>query len=405
MNYIHKIKINNNHIITSSRRKIMKLRTTILSLFLLLSVSAVMFGQSDDLKIFGYFQNNYTNFNVYTGDNQVLNVNSFLMQQMNLFFQKNFNPEFSAFVDFEFTNSYSSQDSIGGFKIQEAWFKYSPSSLLNVKAGVFIPRFNNFNEIKNRTVLMPYVYRPIAYETYFFSQFGTGEFVPTSANLQVYGDIPVGELRLNYTGFYGNSETNYLNKNTNFWGPGQDPTNYKLVGGRIGAEYDNLQLGASATYDRKNLDKASNGYMISTYNLGNVARTRVGAYLNYSLKGFELESELIKVYYNLSDAQKQTLATNPFNPTSFDKTYYHANLLYNFTDKLGAYVGYDYLKAQDNFFTSQGLKIYNYGVCYKVLDSIILKAQYEHQNDPLLSGGVILKDTRNDYLLGASISF
>ena len=382
----------------------MKLKITSLFLFLL-SVPAVIFGQSDDLNIFGYFQNNYTYFNVYTGDTQTLSTNSFLMQQMNVFFQKNINTQFSAFVNLEFTNSFSLQDSIGGFKIQEAWFKYSPSSLFNVKAGVLIPRFNNFNEIKNRTILLPYIYRPIAYETYFFNQFGTGEFVPTTANLQVYGDIPISELSLNYAVFYGNSETSMENKNNNFWGPGQDPTPYKMVGGRIGAEYGNLQLGISMTNDRKNLNEESNGFSIVQYKLGYVPRTRFGAYLNYSVAGFELEAELIKVYYNLSDEQKQILASNPFFPKSFDKTYDHINLLYNFTDKLAAYVGYDYMKAEDNFFTSSGVKIYNYGVSYRATDGIILKAQYEHQNDPLLFMGITSLATRNDYLVGASVSF
>ena len=383
----------------------MKLKNTVLSLVLMLTLSTLAFGQSNDLNIFGYFQNNYTYFNVYSGGAQTISTNSFLMQQMNVFFQKNINTQFSAFVNLEFTNSFSSQDSIGGFKIQEAWFKYSPSGYLNVKAGVLIPRFNNFNEIKNRTVLLPYVYRPIAYETYFFNQFGTGEFVPTTANIQVYGDIPVGELSLNYAVFYGNSETSMENKNSNFWGAGQDPTPYKMIGGRIGAEYNNLQLGASFTNDRKNLNQESNGFQVATYNLGYVPRTRFGAYLNYSVAGFELEAELIKVYYNLSDGQKQTLASNPFNPTSFDKTFDHVNLLYNFTDKLAAYVGYDYMMAQDNFFTAAGVKIYNYGVSYRATDGILLKAQYEHQNDPLKFMGITSLATRNDYLIGASVSF
>lgn len=383
----------------------MKLKQTVLSLVIMLSLSTAVFGQSDDLKIFGYFQNNYTYFNVYTGDTQSMSTNSFLMQQMNVFLQKNINTQFSAFVNVEFTNSFSLQDSIGGFNIQEAWLKYSPSSLFNLKAGVLIPRFNNFNEIKNRTVLLPYVYRPIAYETYFFTQFGTSEFVPTSANLQVYGDIPVGKLSLNYAAFYGNSETSMENKNSNFWGPGQDPTPYKMVGGRIGAEYDNLQLGVSVTNDRKNLNQEGNGFQMAKYNLGYVPRTRFGAYLNYSLAGFELEAEIIKVYYNLSDGQKQTLASNPLNPASFDKTFDHVNLLYNFTDKLAAYVGYDYMKAEDNFFTASGVKIYNYGVSYKATDGILLKAQYEHQNDPLKFMGITTIATRNDYLIGASVSF
>ena len=396
---------NLNQLNSNTKKGSVKIKNIILSLFLLFAVSSTAFGQNNDLNIFGYYQVNYTNFNVYSGGSKTLDISSFLMQQMNVFFQKNFNPELSSFVNLEFTNSFSLKDSIGGFKIQEAWFKYSPARYFNVKAGVLVPRFNNFNEIKNRTILLPYIYRPIAYETYFFDQFGTGEFVPTTANLQVYGDLPIGDLTLNYTAFYGNSETSMLNTNSSFWGPGQDPTPYKMVGGRIGAEYNDLQLGVSLTNDRKNLDKASNGFQTVEYKLGYVPRTRFGAYLNYSLSGFELEAELIKVYYDLSQANKDTLALSPFNPKSFDKSFYHVNLLYNVTDNFAVYVGYDYMKGEDNFFTTNGVKIYNYGVSYRPSDSILLKAQYEHQNDPLTSMGVTSEATRNDYLIGASVSF
>ncbi len=380
----------------------MRLKHASLALAMLLSFSAATFAQSNDLQIFGYFQNNYTYFNTYLGDTKTMDVNSFLMQQMDVFFQKNLTADFSAFVNLEFTNSYAAQDSIGGFKIQEAWLKYSPSEYLNIKGGLLIPRFNNFNEIKNRTVLLPYIYRPIAYESYFFNQFGTSAFVPSTANLQVYGDIPVvGGLHFNYAGFYGNSETDMLNKNSNFWGPGQDPTPYKLVGGRLGIEYENLQLGVSATSDRQNLNQENNGFATVRYNLGYIPRTRFGAYLNYSRWGFELEGEMIKVNYDISQAQKDSLSHIMFAPTSFDKTYYHVNLLYNFTDKIAGYVGYDYLKGQDNFFISDGLNVYSYGASYRVSDAILLKAQYVHQHFNMWG----TQGTRNDYLLGASVYF
>ena len=379
----------------------MKLKQTILSLFLAATLATSVSAQNNDLNIFGYYQVNYTNFNVYRGDAKSLDISSFLMQQMNVFFQKNFNPEFSSFINFEITNSFSSKDTIGGFKIQEAWLKYSPSSLFNVKAGLLIPRFNNFNEIKNRTVLLPYIYRPIAYETYFFDQYGTGEFVPTTANLQVYGDLPVGDMYINYTAYYGNSETSMLNNNSSFWGPGQDPTPFKLVGARLGAEYGNLQLGVSITHDRKNLNTYSNGTRASELGIGYVPRIRMGAYLNYSFAGFELEAELIKVTYDLSDNQKDSLAANPLNPQNFDKTFYHVNFLYNVTEDLAAYFDYNYLEGEDNFFIASGLKILNFGASYKVLSSVVLKAQYAHQMFEL-SGN---EGTRNDYLIGASIYF
>jgi len=380
----------------------MKKLFTFLFLIIMIAFSKNTLAQSNDLNIFGYYQINYTNFNTYVGDTKNMDVSSFLMQQMNLFFQKNLTTELSSFVNLEFTNSFSFQDTIGGFKVEEAWLKYSPSSLFNVKAGVLTPRFNNFNEIKNRTVLLPYIYRPIAYETYFFEQFGTGEFVPTTANLQVYGEIPVGDLNINYTAFYGNSETKMLNTNSNFWGAGQDPTPYKMVGGRIGFEYGDLQLGASVTSDRKRLDTHSNGFWVDSLKIGYIPRTRFGTYLNYSLLGFELEAELIKVYYDIPQDKKNLLAMNPWFPQDLNKTYSHVNLLYNIIDNLAVYVGYDYLKGQDNLFISNGLKVYSYGAYYRASDAVLLKAQYVHQNFDM---GFFGKGTRNDYLLGASVSF
>jgi hypothetical protein len=379
----------------------MKLKGTVLSILVFLSISTGISAQNNDLNIFGYYQANYTNFNVIVDGEETMDVSSFLMQQMNVFFQKNFNSEFSSFVNLEFTNSFSSQDTIGGFKIQEAWFKYSPSSEFNVKAGVLIPRFNNFNEIKNRTVLLPYLYRPIAYETYFFSQYGTGEFVPTSANLQVYGEFALSDAYLNYAVYYGNSETSLLNNNSNFWGPGQDPTPFKLYGARLGAEYKGLQLGVSMTYDQKNLETYNNGFSVGELGIGYVPRTRLGAYLNYSLHGFELEAELIKVSYDLSNDKKDSLAANPLNPQEFDKTFYHANLLYNINSDLSVYVGYNYLQGEDNFFISEGTKIYNFGASYRVISPILLKAQYAHQEFELVGS----EGTRNDYIVGASVSF
>lgn len=362
------------------------------------------FAQNNDLKIFGYFQNNFTSWHVNMKDiNFKLETNSFLMQQMNVFLHKNFNPELSSFANLSFTNSFSAKDNIGNFKVEEAWLKYSPSSLFNLKGGVFIPRFDNFNEIKDRTVLLPYIYRPLAYESYFYAQYGMDDFVPTSANVQAYGEILIGNVYFNYTAFYGNSETSVLVTNNALFGTGQDPTNYKLYGGRLGLEYNELQLGVSGTLDRKDL---------SSYHIGYIPRYRIGTYLNYSLDKFEFE--YIKVLYNLSQGNKDTLAAlspTPMHlpsgiimlpaPQNFDKSFMHLNLLYNIQDNLGVYAGYDYVQAQDNIFTSGGINQLNFGGSYKVTGAIILKVEYTHQVFKMVD----INGLRDDYLLGTSISF
>ncbi len=384
----------------------MKLKNTFLAFLMIVSLSSFLFGQDNNLNIFGYYQNNFTSWHVRLKDSDFkLDVNSFLMQQMNVFLQKNFDAEFSSFIDFEFTNSFDFKANIGDFKIPEAWLKYSPSMQFNLKAGVLIPRFNNFNEIKNRTVLLPYIYRPLAYETYFFDQFGTGEFVPTSANIQVYGDIPIGRAFFNYAVFGGNSETSVLNNNNSLFGSGQDFTNYKLVGGRLGLEYNDLQFGISATFDRKDL---------SNYDIGFIPRTRLGGYLNYSIDKFVLEAEYIGVMYKITQANKDTLALLPPTPEDlpsgrimlpapqdFNKTFWHMNLLYNIQDNLGVYVGYDYIQGKDNIFTEGGINQYNFGGVYDATNSIILKAEYTFQTFTMVN----IKGVRSDILFGASVSF
>ena len=374
----------------------MKLRFTILSLFLLLSLSVVTFGQSDDLQFFGYFQNNFTHYYLHLNGarpSTLWAADSYVMQQMNLFAAKNFGPQFTSFVNMEITNSLSSKDNYGAIKVEEAWLKYEPSGLFNVKFGLLIPRFNNFNEIKNRTVLLPYIYRPIAYETVFSSYFNIEEYVPQQAYLQIAGTIPVGgDVRFNYAGFMGNLQSDQLIKNTSQYAIANDSSKYKMYGGRIGAEYGNLALGVSGTIDHKNY---------WNYGIGYVPRTRLGAYLNYSFAGFDFESEYIKVSYTVSDGQEAVLKSVASSPKAFDKVYFHWNLLYNVSDQLFAYAGYDYVHSQDLPFSTGGVHQYNFGAGYKVNTNIVIKGQFNTQNSMAFATPLL----RQDWLFGASIYF
>jgi hypothetical protein len=360
-----------------------------------------MFGQSDDLKFFGYFQNNFTHYYLkFNGANPTTfwESNSFVMQQMNLFAQKNFGQEFSAFVNLEITNSLSSKDNFGAIDIEEAWLKYSPSEYLNIKFGLLVPRFNNFNEIKNRTVLLPYIYRPTIYETVFNSYFNCEEYVPQQAYAQIYGDIPVvGDVRFNYAAFMGNLQNDQLIQNSSPYAIANDTSKYKMYGGRLGVEYNNLAFGVSGTWDHKNF---------WNYGIGYVPRTRFGAYINYSLAGFEFETEYINVKYSVSAGQEAILQAAPFNPysptpTGFDKQYFHWNLLYNITDQVYAYAGYDYIKSQDLLFSISGVHQYNFGAGYRVNSSIVIKAQFDTQNSEAFGTPLL----RQDYLVGASVYF
>jgi hypothetical protein len=316
---------------------------------------------------------------------------------MNIFFTKNFGTDFTSFVNLELTDSYTSTLNIGNFDVEEAWLKYSHSAAFTVKAGLLIPKFNNLNEIKNRTVLLPYILRPIVYETIYSNQLFSGDFVPQQANLQIYGDVNLGaeNIRLNYAVYMGNlSSDNVVKNESPALGIGDDTTHYKMFGARLGFEAGDLSFGISGTYDRQNL---------YAYTIGYVPRMRFGAYVNYSVAGFELEAEYIRVYNKLSADDQATLRFidfyNPYAPKGFNKYYYHVNLLYNFTDKLFAYAGYDYLTSEDNIYAVNGVKQPTFGGGYKVNDSIVLKAQYTNQDV------ISIKVRRIDYLLGASIYF
>lgn len=378
----------------------MKKLTFISMLFLASSI----FAQSDDLKIFGYFQNNFsyisTNDTEFWGQKaRGWDTKSFVLQQMNLFAAKNFGTEFSSFVNLEFTNSFSMEDNVGYFRIEEAWLKYSPSSGFNFKSGLLIPRFNNFNEIKNRTVLLPYIYRPMVYETAFSQQFNTAEFVPLQAYLQVYGDILLNkDIRMNYAAFMGNSSSDNLIKNSAGIAIANDSSRSKLFGGRLGFEYGALAFGGSISYDKK---KAFDSWDM---NLGYIPRIRTGAYLNFSIEGFEIEAEYIKVSHKLNQEQKDTIAVNMllFPKFTFDKEYLHTNVLYNITDKIYAYVGFDKMKTQDNVYSMGGLDQWTVGGGYRINEAIVVKGQYVNQKSKLYD---MLPITRQDYLLGASVYF
>ncbi len=67
-----------------------------------------------------------------------------------------------------------------------------------------VPTFNNLNEIKNRTPLLPYIFRPFVYEASVFDLFPVNELVPEQAFLQVYGFIPAGEVKFDYAVYVGN---------------------------------------------------------------------------------------------------------------------------------------------------------------------------------------------------------
>ena len=201
---------------------------------------------TSDLNIFGYFQNSFQHQIETEKDSK---ENSFSVQQLNLFFQKDLAPDWRAFVNFEFLNSFSSSRQWGAANLEEAWVKYSANEKFNLKLGLLIPIFNNLNEIKNRTPILPYIVRPIVYETSFREFIDVDQYTPERAFAQAYGFIPVGEAKFDYAVYVGNSP-NIASSDSIYKGQtGLDTTNTILLGGRIGLRYHDFKLGLSITRD------------------------------------------------------------------------------------------------------------------------------------------------------------
>ncbi len=293
--------------------------------------SSENFAQTNEspLRIFGYFQNSFIH---QTGFDAEIDSdperNSFSVQQLNLFFQKDLAPSWRAFVNFEFLNNFSSNRQWGAANLEEAWVRYGSDAKFNLKFGLLIPTFNNLNEIKNRTPLLPYIIRPIAYETSFGEFIAVEEHLPARAFLQAYGFLPLDELKFDYAFFLGNSPN--INNDRNIGQTGVDSTDTFLIGGRVGVRTGELKLGVSAT--RENV----NGFPQLDIIEGNppavfkeVPRTRLGGDFSFYVGGLSLEAEFVLTSYD-----------DDLPQVSLDKQFYYATLGYRFTDELFIYGSY-----------------------------------------------------------------
>lgn len=329
----------------------------------------------EDLRVFGYFQSYFS----HVDGNTILltrNIpatdrrNTFNQQQLNLLFAKDLADSFSAFANVELTNSFSSKDGWGSVKLEEAWVRYNHSSALNVKAGLQIPTFNNLNEIKNRTPLLPYIFRPSVYEAAYDEFLPTRVFVPNQAYVQVYGGIPLGGTRLDYSVYVGNqdafiTDTTWVSAVT-----GVDTTKALMVGGRLGLRHRSLKLGVSGTTDNDNLDFLG---------LGAVRRFRLGADLSFTFERFFFEGEFIAIRYNPTDLQQGSLSliaqNTPLIGNDLDKFFYYALLGYNITDKWFVYAYRDYMDDQVIRVLRGGFDVLAGGGGYKPVDPVVIKIQ------------------------------
>jgi len=370
---------------------------------LILAFSSVLAQSSDSpLKIFGYFQNEFE-YQKATADIEDFDQNTFVLQQLNLFIQKDFSEEWTSFINFEILNSFSSQRQQGGFNIEEAWVKYRASRQFNLKLGLQIPIFNNFNEIKNRTPLVPYIIRPLVYETAFRENIQVDEYAPQNAYVQAYGFIPSHEWKFDYALYFGNTPNiSSLSERGHSGRSGTDTTSSVMIGSRIGLRYNELKFGISATRDIINYFSGFYDTLfpnISPEKFKEVQRIRLGGDLSYNYGDFSFESEYIQVTYDFNVAG--------FN---FDKKFYYATLGCYISDPLFAYVSYWVTEESYAPYTIYGnrkseeleITVPNIGFAYNLTDRIKTKFHYAYVG--IHSGNQKLYQDRFFHFISTAVS-
>lgn len=352
------------------------------------------------IKIFGYFQNSLQQ---WTAVDNRPKQNSFSVQQLNLFFKKSLAANWAAFVNFEFLNNFSSGRQWGSANLEEAWIKYRRDMRFNLKLGLLIPIFNNLNEIKNRTPLLPYIVRPLAYETSFGELVPIELLTPVRAFAQAYGFFPAGEAKFDYAVYIGNGPN--ISNNPLQGQTGVDTTSTFLVGGRVGFRYRELKLGLSATYDKDNLFQTLTPELdIPRTELNGIPKTRLGGDLSYDFARLSFESEFIAV-----DMERDIVGLKA------DLDFYYATLGYHFTEKLFVYGSYWLMNEHLAALTPRreveedaDVLVYTIGASYGLMDRISLKAQFSRvinkEENNLISQGVVLKDQDNFSVVALAVS-
>ncbi|MBT6149771.1 MAG: hypothetical protein HOH74_30310 [Gemmatimonadetes bacterium] len=342
------------------------------ALLTLIALSGSASAQPEGVQVFGYFQSTFTHqTRLQTQFEKASEQNSFSVQQQNLFFQRDIDRHWRAFVNIEFVNSFSSARGWGSASLEEVWVRYRLGRRLNIKLGQSIPVFNNLNEIKTKTPLLPYIIRPLVYEASFSEFLAVEEYLPQQAFLQAYGYIPIERLKLDYAAYIGNGPN--INDDGDGAQTGVDTTDSFLVGGRIGLRADALKIGFSAARDHAyGLIPAD---LIVAQPLINqqITRRRLGADFSWLWRDWSIEAEGIWVTYD-----------DDLPDFSQDKRFVYATLGYQHTERLFLYASYwiveedftrpvDLVGASTSVLGEASTTTPNIGASYQLRDSIILK--------------------------------
>lgn len=338
----------------------------LLALIALVTASGSAQQDGDPVNVFGYLQGNFTHIALRGGKS----YNSFGLQQMNLFLTRDLGDRYTVFSNLEFTNDYSSKDNWGTFKVEEAWGKYRLSNALSVKVGLLIPPFNNLNEIKNKTPLLPYIVRPLAYESSLSEIFKMSDYVPQRAFVEVYGSVPTGAGDIEYAVYGGNAEESFISSGSGSGFPsGMDTSSFKLIGGRVGFRNNDLRCGVSAAVDKDNMRSPP---------MGVIQRLRLGTDLSVQFSSFSVEAEAIYVDHFPNEQQRYAIHLISMLSTGvkdrFDRLFYYGLLQYDFTDELFAYGAYMSVRSFSGA-AVDGVRAYSGGGGYRITRSIVAKVQ------------------------------
>jgi hypothetical protein len=348
------------------------LHTIIMTSLLAVGVATPATSQENysDLYVFGYMQAAYVDIG-----QSILGPHSttFFLQQANIMASKEFDAQFSSFLNLQLTNSYNSQLGWGAMNLEEGWVKYSYSRAFNVKGGLILPSFNALLKVKNRTPLLPYILRPLVYEPLMADRMNTEVFLPFRANAEVYGSIPVYGIDLDYAVFWGNSESSYIisGHGTGFQVSGMDTTLSKLWGGRLGVSTPWMRVGVSATTDKENQTQMG---------LGAVQRYRLGADMSVHFSHLSFDGEVILVRTDLDDRQtgmfSMIRAFNPMIGTALERNFLYGTLLWDFNDALYVYGSYSVFQVNDYVGMDDGVRSLSFGGGWRPVESVVVKAQY-----------------------------
>lgn len=336
-----------------------------------------------DLYVYGYFQGLYRISSETIGAEES-NANSFSLQQLNILFSKSLGKSFSGFVDVEALNSFSTVDGTGSLKFSEAWVRYRFKRQLSFKLGLQVPVFNNLNHIKNRSPLLPYIYRPAVYELAYSAIAPILAFVPQHVFLSASGTLVEGKTKFDYTFYVGNEEESTSGdvRLLSSLPSGSDTTRSKLFGGRVGLRKQGVKAGISATFDHTS--KQIIGFDFSLKFRDPIRRHRVGVDLSFPIKRFFVETEAIWVLHRITDKEELMLdelrRTVPVLTEDLNKFFAYGLLGYRFGESTTVYASFTHLEDRSNLLMGGGAEYFDFGVAYKPIDALSLKAQLIRAN-------------------------